>query len=403
MLSSMRIKSATLDLPSDRRVMIAPPTRFALQGYTLVELMIAISLGLIVVAAAMAVLLSAQRLLRLQNAMDELQQNASLAVGLISFDLRQSNLNMATQNGVNNKSLGSGIIFSAANLPASMASNASAYQKLWTQQDSGVAATEQKSDQLLIQYLPEYELVSADDSTLSASSGASSTQIYRAGFDCEGKKIEFSQPRADRTQSAATAASAQRIIVNRYYLKKDPQQVKGEPSSYSLFCQSGHYVAGDQQITGLTAEGGQQVMKRVDAFKLRLGVKAPDGKRRYLSINQYLALMPPSLTQPERYYNIVSIELGLLVRSSTALGTELLNPDLATKPADAMPQGGQQDDVQQQGGQQIDLQQAGLGSAFELLGTKLKLQQAQQSKKYLRQNITQVVALRNAVEVQGAD
>ncbi len=345
--------------------------RVAVQGYSLVELMIAISLGLIVVAAAMAVLLSAQRLVSLQNAMDELQQNANLAIGMLSFDLRQSNLNMPSQQLINNKAQGSGIIFGAANLPASMASQASAYQALWTQQESGVAATEQKSDQLLIQYLPEYELGGSVLESDANRSATSATQVYRAGFDCEGEKIEFTQQRSDDPQSSTAQASAQRIIVNRYYLKKDPQQIKGEAAGYSLFCQSGYYVAGDQHITGLTTNGGQQIMKRVDAFKVRLGVKAPDGKLRYLTINQYLALMPNHVTQPQSYYNIISIELGLLLRSSTAVAA-----DTAANTAQAAAQ-----------------------QEFELLGTPLKLQQDQLSKKYLRQNMTQVVALRNALGV----
>ena len=331
-------------------------------GYSLVELMIAISLGLIVVAAAMAVLLSAQRLVSLQNAMDELQQNANLAVGLISFELRQSHLNMDTEQGINNKNHASGIIFSAANLPPSMASNASSYQGLWTQQDSGVAATVQKSDQLLVQYRPEYVLGPASATALGGRAEGMA-QVYSAGFDCEGKKIEFAAH-----ASAKGQASGQRIIVNRYYLKKDPQQIKGEPTGYSLFCERGDYAAGDRSISGLTRNGGQQIMKRVDAFKLRLGVRAPDGKLSYLSVDQYLALMPNSVTQPALYYNIVSIELGLLVRSSTPLGADsILNPE----------------------------------QEFQLLGNRLQLQSTAQSSKYLRQKISQVVALRNALGVQG--
>ncbi len=80
-------------------------------GFTLLELMIALSLGLLIVAAGFAVFLSSQRSLGLQFGMGELQQNANFGLSLVTYDLRQTNLNTDSSQKVNNLVKGSGIIF----------------------------------------------------------------------------------------------------------------------------------------------------------------------------------------------------------------------------------------------------------------------------------------------------
>ena len=80
-------------------------------GFTLMELMIALALGLLIVAAGLAVFLSSQRSLGLQSGMSELQQNANFGMSLVTHDLRHTNLNTASSHRVNNYTNGSGIIF----------------------------------------------------------------------------------------------------------------------------------------------------------------------------------------------------------------------------------------------------------------------------------------------------
>lgn len=320
-------------------------------GFTLVELMIALTLGLILIAAGLAVFLSGNRILALQNAMDELQQNANLGLALIAADLRLSNLNTLSLQQINNKANGSGVIFNLQNLPTTMLNP---NDSIWTQQESAEAGTDLKSDQLLIQYKPAYLLGSRGE-------GSNQKAVYKGGYNCEGEKIEFNiQDQGDRQPFG------QKIIVNRYYIKKDPQQDPNEPAAYSLFCQSGYYAEGDTTITGFNSNGGQQIIKRVDSFKIRFGVKAPNGQLRYLNINQYLGLMPDRLTAPESFYNIISIELNLLVRASTPLS-------------------------------KIDLPHP--NESIELAGATLQLKNTSSTKQYLRQRISQVIALRNTLGI----
>ena len=87
-------------------------------GFTLIELMVALTLGLLIVAAGLAVFLSSSRSLGLQSGMSELQQNANFGLSLVTHDLRHTNLNTVSSQRVNNITNGSGVIFKKENLPA---------------------------------------------------------------------------------------------------------------------------------------------------------------------------------------------------------------------------------------------------------------------------------------------
>ena len=165
-------------------------------GFTLMELMIALALGLLIVAAGLAVFLSSQRSLGLQSGMSELQQNANFGMSLVTHDLRHTNLNTASSHRVNNYSNGSGIIFKKENLPTALQTISNLETEFVSLQSKDDDNTTGKSDRLTIQYVPE------------------TTSI----FNCEGTQV--------------TNASS-KVIVQRYYLKAIPQQVTGEPTSYT--------------------------------------------------------------------------------------------------------------------------------------------------------------------------
>jgi type IV pilus assembly protein PilW len=102
-----------------------------------------------------------------------------------------------------------------------------------TLQNKDTDNTTGTSDRLTIQYVP------------------ASSEI----FNCEGVQV--------------TNASS-KTIVQRYYVAESPQQVTGEPTSYSLYCDAASYDGAG--LVGLNTNA-QQIMQRVDAFKVRLGVK----------------------------------------------------------------------------------------------------------------------------------
>lgn len=307
-------------------------------GFTLMELMIALALGLLIVAAGLAVVLSSQRSLGLQSGMGELQQNANFGLSLITHDLRHTNLNMASEQRVNSYTTGSGIIFKKENLPEVLRTTTNLETKFVTLQEHNIGNTTESNDQLTIQYMPSTNHI----------------------FNCEGVDI-------------ATASS--KTIVQRYYLAESPQQVTGEPTAYSLYCDAGYYESGATTIIGLDTNA-QQMMQRVDAFKVRLGVKNPAGNLRYMTINEYTTAMNTILnaascsdktasTCTSTFLNVISIDVGILSRSTGTIGSEV---NLNTQ------------------------------NTFGLAGANVTLSgDAVVNKRYLRQAVNQVVAIRNTL------
>ena len=304
-------------------------------GFTLMELMIALALGLLIVAAGLAVFLSSQRSLSLQSGMSELQQNANFGMSLVTHDLRHTNLNTLSSHRVNNYNNGSGIIFKKENLPTPLQTISNLETEFVSLQSKDDDNTTGKSDRLTIQYVPE------------------TTSI----FNCEGTQV--------------TNASS-KVIVQRYYLKAIPQQVTGEPTSYSLYCDAAYYDG--TGMTGLDTDA-QQIMQRVDAFKVRLGVKNPAGQLRYMTINEYIAAMNTiraacatpivEVTCSKTYLNVVSMDIGILSRSTGTIGAEA---NLNTQ------------------------------TSFNVAGTPVTLKGvATVNKRYLRQAVNQVVAIRNTL------
>lgn len=316
-------------------------------GFTLMELMIALALGLLIVAAGLAVFLSSQRSLGLQSGMSELQQNANFGLSLVTHDLRHTNLNTVSAQKINNLVNGSGIIFKKENLPLALQTITNLETELVSLQDKDTDNTSGKSDRLTIQYTPETATI----------------------INCEGVTV-----------GTAAAPASDLVIVQRYYLAETPQQITGEPTSYSLFCDAGSYLKSGAPtvINGLGVHGSnnaQQMMQRVDAFKVRFGVKNPSGNLRYMTIDDYIdamATIRAACATPidegicaKTYLNVVSMDIGILSRSTGTIGADA---NLNTQ------------------------------TSFNVAGTPVTLSgDVAVNKRYLRQAVNQVVAIRNTL------
>lgn len=319
-------------------------------GFTLMELMVALSIGLLIVAAGLALFLNSHRSLNFQSGMDEVQQNANFGFSTVTYDLRHTNLNTISGQKVNSYTTGSGIVFKKENLPAALQSLPNLETELVGLDDKDTAntgtAAGKKSDRLTIQYVPQASTI----------------------VNCEGANV--------------TSASS-KVIVQRYYVAESPQQITGEPTAYSLYCDAGSYatnipatpVVTNPNTIGL-GTGAQQIMQRVDAFKIRLGVKNQAGRLRYMTIKQYTDAMDVLLAATacatktatsctDTFLQVVSIEVGILVRSTGTIG------------ADA---------------------EQNTRTTFNLAGTDVTLSgDANVNKRYLRQAVNQVVAIRNTL------
>lgn len=192
------------------------PTDFnAQKGFTLIELMIAITLGLLISAAALMIFLSSQRSLAIQAGMGDIQQNTIFGLSTLTHELRHANLDTGfdTITSGNN----SGIDFSASGGATGI---------------NGVM--QQNSDILTIRY------------------------HAREGFnaDCAGTNIPEGT-----------------VVTHRYYIDRLPtNQQSGGTDRYGLMCQSSAtptpaIVIPDAEsfkVSLLTRSGGASATVRTD-------------------------------------------------------------------------------------------------------------------------------------------
>ena len=263
-------------------------------GFTLIELMVSITLGLLVVAAAFQLFISSYSAFGLQRGVADVQDSGSFGLEYVARDIRLANLNapVATSTVMTDETPSSGVVLkigsAAANLPI-------AVSPLSGNGVSGSAATKTitTSDQLVIQFLPQAD-----------------------GIDCEG---------------TAYLRTENQYVIQQYFVRNDAQATADEPSSLALACRAGRLPnpVGAASIitwdnTTCTANCGQIVMTRVDYFHVLLGVfnpATPATPYRYVSPQDYNTLAAP---RPQ----IQSIQIGVLARAlGSVSGNSQIDPN----------------------------------------------------------------------------
>ena len=255
-------------------------------GFTLIELMISIGLGLIIVAAALLMFFSGQRNVALQNNASDLQEDQNFGLSYIAKNIRQANLNSPTAS-LNSGSNLAGIVFNTANISDKVTLDTNFATKFITANIStntsnmrfkdGTTYTDAVNDQLVIQYKP-------------AEAG---------GYDCEGKEI----------------TSTNYYILERYFVRTDVNGKGTDEERSALACASSRYKSDLTTATALDVadkglySNGQIIMKRVDLFKVRFLVQIGDNKR-YVTIAEYNAI-----TSAPR---ILAVQLGVIARSPSS-------------------------------------------------------------------------------------
>ena len=328
-------------------------------GFTLIELMVALALGLIIVAAAVTLFITGQRSYYVQQGAAEIQNNANFGLNMITKDLRHTNLDGASVI-MNDRVAYGGIVLTSSADPYIDTGNASAKignvpttisatnapKTLLSRSngdDVGTANNHWKgesnvtsqtgtainSDQLVIQYRP----------------------VNLGGFDCEGNEI----------------TEADEYVIQRYFLRKDTNAASTEPNlALALACDAGRYKISSPTNFTNYGDAGQIIMQRVDHFRVLLGIEQGTGtatRRRFVDVNTYMKDFRS--VDPRIGPKIVSVQLGILARSTQPAG---------------------QDDVIKD-----DME-------FSVLDQTVKIKKPTGNpQKYVRQVVSQTVALRNAL------
>lgn len=253
------------------------------QGFTLIELMISLVLGLLISAAVMQVFLTSQRVDRVQTAGSEIQDKAVFGLQAIESEVRLANLG---NSGVpiNDKTAMGGIVLTAGDMSknsVNLNTKPALDNKYLTQslaQSKGVSNTNISSDQLTIQYI---------------------NTTGQALYDCEGSKIEPN----DR-------------VIMRYFMVEDSMETGKDRKN--LNCDAGRIKkeGNDYKIEDFgSGQTGQTVIQSIDQFNIRLGVQRSiviSGNLTYeyadMTVAEYMGL-------PDKPY-ITNIKIAILARST---------------------------------------------------------------------------------------
>lgn len=303
-------------------------------GFTLVELMVAITLGLLVTAAAIQLYITSITSYNLQKAMSNIQDSASFGVNYILDDVRKANLS-ASFAYINDQQANAGLLLTASNVSDQVSGKylLTLAETALTKSAVGESNVDQKSDQLTIRY-----------------------QATQRDYDCTGK-----------TLTAGT------YVAQRYFVGSDK----------ALRCVADQYMRNGNTITGVDGKpkntldlsgAGQIIIPSVDYMRIKLGyvkgaLNNPTAMS-YISINDYLdASKTPAVKKNidgisqeiKPYINV--IQLGLLVQSNETAGNDI--------------------NVRKRNKQ-----------SFDVLGEPITLKNEDNR---LRQVVTQTISLRNAM------
>lgn len=257
------------------------------QGFTLIELMISLVLGLLISAAVIQVFITSQRVDRVQTAGSEIQDSAVFGLQAIEQQLRLANLgndgvpindmtrlggivmtagtagsvNMITTNG-----LESGFLTRSQDMDSDGPANK------W---NGALSNTNVNSDQLTIQYV---------------------NTTGRELQDCEGESIAINEH-----------------VVTRYFVTQSDTATGKTRENIDLNCEAGR-IASDGTLSSFRG-AGVTVIHNVDQFNIRLGVKervVTAGTESYeyteMTVKDYMALADKPF--------ITNVKITILARSS---------------------------------------------------------------------------------------
>lgn len=237
------------------------------QGFTLIELMIAITLGLLISAAALMIFLSSQRSLAIQGGMGEIQQNAIFGLRNLTYDLRHINLDTSNNGLISRNGEGSGIVFE----PAQSATALTADQVTIANKDAG--AMDVNSDQLTVQFQTRTQMT-----------------------QCEGEEV-----------------GADILIVQRYYIRplpsnQQPSGVSAQNRRYALYC----------DVIGAGSADGVPVILDAESFKVSIGTRKLNNTIGRTDDTIYYQTLAEYITNPLGD-TVVSLEIGVVLRSSNSV------------------------------------------------------------------------------------
>lgn len=280
------------------------------QGFTLVELMISIALGLIVVAAGLSLFINGLKGSKLQEGVLNIQDSGIFGLEYVADHVRLANYANVENRNLHDQTPFGGIIFSTGlpsstnvNLAAGNKNNTTPYATNILTQSSdaqgwtSLGNTDRGSDQLTIQFVAPQNM-----------------------HNCEGESVF----RGDR-------------VVQRYFLRVDTNSTAYDQNlpRYGLACDANTPAESAESVqanpgflTGFSiGNGGEIIIPDVDYFGFVLGARVGNDFR-YFTVKEYKdALAAARLTPTPVLPTIEVIKMSILVKSANEISGSEIDPN----------------------------------------------------------------------------
>lgn len=207
------------------------------QGFTLIELMISLVLGLLISAAVIQVFITSQRVDRIQTAGSEIQDKAVFGLQSIEPQIRLANLG---NDGVaiNDATAMGGVVLTASEdsdaavnvFTTNVLDDVFLTRNFGNDDFSNINGV--PSDQLTIQYI---------------------NTTGRALFNCEGDEVAIDEH-----------------VISRYFITQSSAKTGKARENLNLNCDAGR-IENNQLIN--FPDNGETIIKNIDQFNIRLGVQ----------------------------------------------------------------------------------------------------------------------------------
>ncbi len=308
-------------------------------GYTLIELMVALLLGLLITAAAIQLFTGGLLSARLQEANGQIQDSGLFGLEYMARDVRLANYDNIGAPALTDVTPWGGVV-----LTLKTATNTN------VNLNSGPTATTFFSDGLATHGAGD-----TVSSTANEWEGLSNVKQASSNLDSDQLTIQFAAPSAMNNCEGRAVLAGDRVV-QRYFVRQD---ANGASTDYVLACDANTpnatATANPAIITGL-GDAGQIIMPRVDHFHVLLCTATNltnTGTRACYTVSQYRGLP----TKPR----IVSVQVAALVRAPTESRDAMLEAD----------------------------------PEYQVLDQTVKMRST--TKKYVRQVYSTTIALRNAL------
>lgn len=282
-------------------------------GFTLIELMISLTLGLILVAVAIQLLIGGQVNYRIQTSASSLQDSGVFGVNYVTKNIRLANHGNA--GAMNDESLYGGIVLSnqTSGTATPLADGNLKGLKFETAIISGINlisanknnnsafTSYEKSDQLVIMYQAPINMFTCTGKKV-AGPNRTNTTYAKGWYVIERYYIDKTSGKDEANLNCSAAMFiANGETVPQTYSDKDPKEATTISVTDTL---TGNYAT----------NAGETIAKNVEYMRVQLIIRNIDGTTRTLGIDEYnnIALSGTVKHRPA----VIGVNLGWLVRSS---------------------------------------------------------------------------------------